>query len=405
MNVWAVIRLALISLARNKMRSFLTALGIIIGVGSVVTMVGVGQGAYSSVQTEISKMGTNLIMIMPGSSSQGGARMGAGTMTTLNEADAEAIAADCPSITLVSSVVRTSGPMVFSSQNWTTQVMGVGADYLEIRATKLTAGRFFTSHEIRNGSKICVLGKVVADNLFGSISPVGQTIRIKKMPFEVIGVLEERGQSGPGQDQDDVVLAPFSTIQRRMMGITHINMIVASAVSDKSVDTAKEEISNILRRRHRLTDNQDDDFQIRTQADMAAMASSTLGIITLLLGAIASVSLVVGGIGIMNIMLVSVTERTREIGIRMAIGARGRDILSQFLVESVTLSCVGGFLGICVGMALTRLITALTEWQVYVSIPAMVIAVAFSAAVGIFFGLYPAWKASQLDPIDALRFE
>ncbi|MBP7633821.1 ABC transporter permease [Candidatus Ozemobacteraceae bacterium] len=405
MNLWGVVRLALISIARNKMRSFLTALGIIIGVGSVVTMVGVGQGAYASVQNEISKMGTSLIMIMPGSSSSGGARMGMGTMTTLTEADADALAVDCPSLSMVSAVVRTSGPMVYANQNWSTQVMGVGIDYLDIRASKVTTGRYFTDQEVRNGAKVCVLGKVVADNLFGSITPIGRTIRIKKMPFEVVGVLEERGQSGPGQDQDDVALAPLETVKRRMMGISHINMIMASAVSDDAVVEAKEEISNVLRRRHRLTDNQDDDFQIRTQADIAAMAGSTLGIITLLLGAIASVSLVVGGIGIMNIMLVSVTERTREIGIRMAIGARARDILTQFLVESVTLSCVGGLMGILLGMGLTNIISRFTEWQVYVSIPAMIIAVTFSAAVGIFFGLYPAWKASQLDPIEALRFE
>jgi len=405
MNVWGVIRLALVSIARNKMRSFLTALGIIIGVASVVTMVGVGQGAYSSVQSEISKMGTSLIMIMPGSSSSGGARQGAGTKTTLTEEDANAIAADCPSISMVSPVARSNAPLVFANQNWTSQVMGVGADYLGIRAWKLTSGRFFTDPEIRNGAKVCVIGKVVADNLFGSISPVGQSIRVKKMPFEVVGVLESRGQSGPNQDQDDVVVAPLYTVQRRMLGVTYIHMVMASALDDNSVETAKEEITTVLRRRHRLLDKEDDDFQIRTQADMAAMASSTLGIITLLLGAIASVSLVVGGIGIMNIMLVSVTERTREIGIRMAIGARGRDILTQFLVESVTLSCVGGFLGIVVGMVLTNIISRFTEWQVYVSIPAMVIAVSFSAAVGIFFGLYPAWKASQLDPIEALRFE
>ncbi|NLI77982.1 MAG: FtsX-like permease family protein [Candidatus Riflebacteria bacterium] len=405
MNLWSVVRLALVSIARNKMRSFLTALGIIIGVGSVVTMVGVGQGAYASVQNEISKMGTSLIMIMPGSSSAGGARMGAGTMQSLTEADADAIAADCPSVSMVSPVVRSNAPMVFANQNWTTQVLGVGLDYLAIRASKIANGRNFNEFETRNGAKVCVIGKVVADNLFGSINPIGRTIRVKKMPFEVIGVLEERGQSGPGQDQDDVVLAPMYTVQRRMAGVTHIHMIMVSAVDDDSVEAAKEEISKVLRQRHRLAPNQEDDFQIRTQADIAAMAGSTLGIITLLLGAIASVSLVVGGIGIMNIMLVSVTERTREIGIRMAIGARSRDILTQFLVESVTLSCVGGFLGICLGMGLTNIISRFTQWQVYVSLPAMVVAVTFSAAVGIFFGLYPAWKASQLDPIDALRFE
>ncbi|HEY9071495.1 MAG TPA: ABC transporter permease [Candidatus Ozemobacteraceae bacterium] len=405
MNLWGVIRLALISIARNKMRSFLTALGIIIGVGSVVTMVGVGQGAYSSVQNEISKMGTSLIMIMPGSSMSGGSRMGAGTKTTLTEEDAQAIEADCPSVSMVSPIARSGAPLVYANQNWTSSVMGVGADYLGIRAWNLASGRFFTDQELRNGAKVCVIGKVVAENLFGSINPVGRSIRIKKMPFDVVGVLEERGQSGPNQDQDDVVVAPLTTVQRRMLGVTHIHMVMASAVSDEAVNAAKEEITTVLRRRHRLLDKEEDDFQIRTQADIAAMAGSTLGIITLLLGAIASVSLVVGGIGIMNIMLVSVTERTREIGIRMAIGARARDILTQFLVESVTLSCVGGLLGILVGMGLTSIISRFTEWQVYVSVPAMIVAVTFSATVGIFFGLYPAWKASQLDPIEALRFE
>jgi putative ABC transport system permease protein len=405
MNFRNVLRLALVSIARNKMRSALTALGIIIGVSSVVTMVGVGQGAYSSVQNEISKMGTSLIMIMPGSTSSGGSRQGAGTMTTLNEADSVALAAGCPSVSMTSPVARCNAQVVFANQNWTTSVQGVGADYLAIRASEISSGRFFNDLEIRNGLKVCVIGKVVADNLFGSIAPLGQQIRISRIPFKVVGILEERGQSGPGQDQDDVVLAPLATVQRRIMGVTHINMILASALNDNAVDAAKEEIGKVLRRRHRLSGNNTDDFQIRTQADVAAMAGSTLGIITILLGAIASVSLVVGGIGIMNIMLVSVTERTREIGIRRAIGARGRDILTQFLVESVTLSCVGGFLGICLGIGLTKVISYFSQWQVHVSIPAMFVAVIFSATVGVVFGLYPAWKASKLDPIEALRFE
>jgi len=404
-NVLSVFKLALISLGRNKMRSFLTALGIIIGVGSVITMVGLGLGAYSSVQDQISKMGTNLIMISPGSSNQRGMMMGMGSMTTLKEADAQAIQMECPSLAAVSPIVRTSAQIVFASQNWTSSVMGIGVDYLTVRSWAVETGREFTEREIKGSGKVCIIGKTVSDNLFGSVNPIGKVIRVKKMPMEVVGVLVSRGQTGMGQDQDDIILAPLTTIQRRMMGITNINMIYASARSDSMVDSGKEEITRVLRHRHRLVEKEADDFDIRTQADMAAMAGSTLGIITLLLGSIASVSLIVGGIGIMNIMLVSVTERTREIGIRMAIGARGQDILTQFLVEAVALSSVGGIMGISLGVGLTHIITSFTEWPVQVSIPAVVISFLFSAVVGIFFGLYPAWKASHLDPIEALRFE
>ncbi len=404
-DVWSVLRLAFVSLNRNKTRSFLTALGIIIGVGSVITMVGLGQGAYSSVQDSISKMGTNLIMVMPGSHFQGGARMGMGTTTTLNEADAIAVQTQCPAVALVSPVVRTAGQAVFASQNWTTSVMGVGSDFLRVRAWDLEHGRFFTPMELRNAAKVCVLGSTVAENLFGAVNPVGKMIRLKKLPFEVIGVLQTKGGSGLGQDQDDTILAPFPTVQRRMLGITYIHMMMVSATGDDTVDQAQEEIRAVLRRQHRLEDREDDDFSIRTQADIAAMAGSTLGIVNLLLGAIASVSLLVGGIGIMNIMLVSVTERTREIGIRMAIGAKSRDILTQFLVEAMSLSCVGGVIGIAGGIGLTHLISRFTEWPVFVSVPVIAIAVGFSALVGIFFGLYPAWKAAHLDPIEALRFE
>lgn len=405
MGFFSVLKLAFISLGRNKTRSFLTALGIIIGVSSVITMVGLGQGAYSSVQDQISKMGTNLIMVIPGSSSRGGFRGGMGTITTLKEEDGEVLSRECPSITLVSPVARTAGQVVFTSQNWSTSVMGVNEFFLDIRAWKCASGRFFSEREVRSGTKICVLGKTVADKIFGEIDPVGKTIRLKKMPLEVVGVLESRGQTGMGNDQDDIVLLPFQTVQRRMLGISHAHMLYLSAINEEMVETAKEEITEVLRRRHKIQEDQDEDFMIRTQADIAEMAGSTLGIIAVLLGSVASVSLLVGGIGIMNIMLVSVTERTREIGIRMAIGARGKDILTQFLVEAVVLSCVGGIFGIIFGASLTHAITSFTLWPTIVSVPAVVTSILFSGFVGVFFGLYPAWKAAQLDPIEALRFE
>ncbi len=406
MSFLSVFRLALVSLNRNKTRSFLTALGIIIAVGSVITIVGLVQGANASIQGEISKMGSSLIMIMPGSGQAGGHRMGMGTMTTLTEDDAHGILSECPSVVRVSPIVRSGAQVIFGSQNWSTSVMGVGMQYLDVRAWKLESGDYFTEGDLRNAAKVCVLGKGVADNLFGSMDPVGKTIRIKKIPFEVLGVLESRGQTGMGQDQDDVIIAPLSTVQRRLMGVTHIQMIMASGASDDVVEKAKEEIAKLLRRKHKIVAGKDDDFNIQTQADIAAMAGSTLKVVALLLAGIASVSLMVGGIGIMNIMLVSVTERTREIGIRMAIGARGRDILTQFLVEAMALSSVGGLFGIGFGVALTNIIIkGFTQWEATVSIPAILVSVIFSAVVGIFFGLYPAWKASQLDPIEALRFE
>lgn len=405
MNLLSVLKLALISLNRNKTRSFLTALGIIIGVGSVITMVGLGLGAYSSVQDQISKMGTNLVMVVPGSSSQRGFMGGMGTLTTLTEEDAAALAAECPSLKHVCPTVRTAGQIVFSTQNWSTSVMGVTENFLDIRAWAIERGTMFSERDSRAGAKVCVLGKTVADQLFGDMDPIGQVIRIKKIPFEVVGVLEGRGQTGMGQDQDDVIIAPLTTVKRRMMGITHINMIMMSAISDAAVEESKKEITRVLSARHKIQEEGTEDFAIRTQSDIAAAAGSTLAIIALLLGSIASVSLLVGGIGIMNIMLVSVTERTREIGIRMAIGARGRDILIQFLIEAMSLSGVGGLIGIGIGIGITHLITRFTEWPTLISLPAVLGSFLFSAMVGIFFGLYPAWKASNLDPIEALRFE
>ena len=406
MGFLGILRLAFVSLNRNKMRSFLTALGIIIGVASVVGMVALGQGAYYSVQENISKMGTNLIMIMPGSSNRRGMMGARGSMTTLKPEDAEAIIRDCASVGMVSPICRGSGQAVFGNNNANTSCMGVTEDYLKISSREIEEGRFFSSLEISGGQKVCVIGQTVVDNLFGNINPIGQTIRYAKMPVQIIGVLKSRGETGMGGgDQDDLILLPFSVVQRRICGINHCHMINVSAATADSVDSAKTEIEEVLRRRHKIAVGKDNDFRIATQDDIAEMAGSTLSIIALLLGSIASISLVVGGIGVMNIMLVSVTERTREIGIRMAIGAKTSDIMWQFLIESVVLTCAGGVLGILCGVGLAEVIGKFTDFKPVVSTLSVVISVAFSAFVGIFFGLYPAYKASQLDPIEAFRYE
>ena len=405
MSFLGIIKLAFISLGRNKMRSFLTALGIIIGVTSVVGMVALGQGAYFSVQDNISKMGTNLIMVMPGGGSMRGFRGPRGSATTLTPEDGEAIAQTCPSVRMVTPIARTSGQAVFGNQNWSTSVMGINENYLSIASREVSEGRFFSASEIRGGHKACIIGKTLVENLFGNLNPVGQTIRFKKIPLTVVGVLKERGESPMGGDQDDVMLMPFMVVQRRLLGVTHVSMLQISANESDQIETAKEEITQVLMRRHNIRQEEDADFSIHTQDDMAEMAGSTLTIIAMLLGSIASVSLLVGGIGIMNIMLVSVTERTREIGIRMAIGARTTDILYQFLVEAVVLSCVGGMLGIAGGYVLSNIIGHFVEFTPIVSNASIIVSFLFSGAVGIFFGLYPAWKASQLDPIEAFRYE
>ncbi|MFZ2961433.1 MAG: ABC transporter permease [Candidatus Ozemobacteraceae bacterium] len=402
MNFGSVLKLALTALRRNKLRSFLTALGIIIGVGSVITMVGLGLGAFSSIHDTISKLGTNMLMIIPGSDKQHGPM---GSMQNLTEADAKAIAENCPSLTNVTPEVMASTRLVFRDRNWQTMVRGVTEKYLDIRSWPVLVGRNISAREARDGSKICVLGKTVVDNLFGSVSPIGKIIRVDSIPMEVIGVLESRGQTGMGQDQDDNILVPFSTLQKRMLGITYVHVVVASARSEAHIESGKDEIAMVLRQRHKISRLETDDFQIQTQSDLLSMVGATLGIITFLLGCIASVSLMVGGIGIMNIMLVSVTERTREIGIRMAVGARGRDILTQFLVEAMAISGVGGILGIGAGICLIYASSYVSGWPVEISLMSILVSFLFSAFVGVVFGLFPAWKASSLDPIDALRFE
>lgn len=405
MSLWGIIKLAFISLSRNKMRSFLTALGIIIGVTSVVAMVGLGQGAYYSVQNSIAKMGTNLIMILPGAQMRRGFHGPRGSSTTLVPQDIVAISKECPSVSKICPMLRSIGQVVFGNKNWSTSIMGVNEDFMAVRSREVAYGRNLTNADVRNASKVCILGQTVVDNLFGNLNPIGQTIRFKAIPLTVIGVLKENGESTMGRDQDDLVIVPWTMVQKRILGITNLHMAFVSAKNEKLVSAAQEEIRKVLHRRHHIKHGEDDDFHIRTQEDIAQMAGSTLAIFSLFLGSVASVSLLVGGIGIMNIMLVSVTERTREIGIRMAIGAKTKDILFQFLVESVTLSCLGGIIGIFGGIGLSKIIAHFIKFPPVISVWAIVISFIFSAMVGIFFGLYPAWKASQLDPIEAFRFE
>jgi len=387
------------------MRSSLTMLGIIIGVAAVIAMVGIGEGAKRMVNAQIASLGENLLNIFPGSQFSGGFRAGAGTVTTLKEEDAQAIKGNCPTIQRVSPVVRTGAQMVAGNLNWGTSVEGYSPDFIYIRSWPLSSGTFFTEQDVKGATKVCVLGKTVVDNLFPGQDPVGEIVRIKKLPFRVIGVLSAKGQNAFGRDQDDIVVVPYTTLQKKIAGVTYINYIIASAVDRSQIDLATRQITDLLHQRHRILPGQDDDFTIRSQLDIATAASSTSNIMSVLLGVIASVSLLVGGIGIMNIMLVSVTERTREIGIRIAVGAKGRDILIQFLVESIVLSLMGGISGIFLGIVSSKLISAILHWPIFTSAPAVALSFFFAGFVGVFFGFYPARKASRLDPIEALRYE
>lgn len=405
-NFGMTMQIAYRALKRNKMRSFLTMLGIIIGVASVITMIAVGEGAKQTIESSIASMGTNILFIMPGSFSQGGAFMGRSSGTSLTDDDATAILQECPAVRYVSPTVQTGGQVVYSNLNWNTSVSGVSPDYLSIRDWKLGSGEFFTDQDIRAKSKVCVLGKTVVDNLFtDGQDPVGSIIRIKKVPFRVIGVLESRGQTGFGQDQDDTIIIPYSTAQVRLAGRSRFMTIIVSAVSPSLMSEAQKQITELLRQRHRIQPGQEDDFSIRNQTDITNMATSATQVMTLLLGSIASVSLLVGGIGIMNIMLVSVTERTREIGIRMAIGAKEQDIMLQFLTEAIVLSVLGGTIGILLGMGLAILVSMIAKWNTNVSLMSIILSFCFSMAVGVFFGFQPARKASKLNPIEALRYE
>jgi putative ABC transport system permease protein len=405
MRFLLIFKVAYKALGRNKMRSVLTTLGIIIGVGAVIAMVGIGEGAKKMVNEQIASLGDNLVTVHPGSHVAGGIRAGAGTVTTLTAADAEAIRQNCTAVSRVSPVVRTGAQVVAGNLNWGTSIEGYGPDFIDIRSWPLGSGTFFTEQDVRGATKVCVLGKTVVDNLFPGQDPVGQVVRVKKLPFRVIGTLSAKGQTAFGRDQDDIVIVPYTTAQKKLLGITHVHQIMTSAVDRSRMDPAMTQITELLRQRHRIPPGQDDDFTVRSQLDVASAVGSTSRIMTVLLGIVASISLVVGGIGIMNIMLVSVTERTREIGIRMAVGAKGKDILVQFMVESIVLSLIGGTIGIIVGLSSSKIISVALKWPIYTSVSAIAVAFFFAGFVGVFFGFYPARKASLLDPIEALRFE
>ncbi|HJQ67642.1 MAG TPA: ABC transporter permease [Blastocatellia bacterium] len=407
MNLVATFKLALRALARNKMRSMLTMLGIIIGVGAVIAMVGIGQGASASIQSQISQLGDNMLYVSAGSSNTGGTRGGSGSATTLSVEDIQAIEQEIPSVRAASPNVRASGQLVFGNQNWVASsgIIGVSEKFPEIRLWQIESGEFFTENDVRTSARVAVLGKTVADNLFSGMDPIGQTLRVRNLPFRVVGVLAPKGQSQFGQDQDDTVLIPYTTAQKKLLSITHVPMAMVSAVSADATFTAERQITDLLRQRHRLAPNEENDFTVRNLTDIAEAANASSSIMTNLLASIAGVSLLVGGIGIMNIMLVSVTERTREIGVRMAIGARSGVIRRQFLIESITISLVGGIIGVLLGVAASITISSTLEWPTLVSPASIFISVIFSALVGIAFGYYPARKAAALDPIEALRYE
>ena len=392
------------AIARNKMRSFLTALGIIIGVGCVIAVVAIGNGATKSVENTINSLGTNYIMIFPGASTQSGARIFTG-QSTMTAEDAEGMKQECPAVSYVSPSVRSAGQLVAGELNWGTSVQGVSVDYPLIRSWNVAQGDFFTDADVKAGAKVCILGQTVVDNLFPNGDCVGQVVRIKNVPFKVVGVLEKKGGNMMGQDQDDTVVAPYTTVMKRLSGKTRIDMIQASAVSAGQVQEAQNQIEAYLRQRHRIQPGQDSDFQMRSQEEIAQAQSQQMSILRTLLLSIAAISLFVGGIGIMNIMLVSVTERTREIGIRMAIGAKGRHVLLQFLFEAVTLAIGGGLLGIGIGIGASELVKRFLQWPIVVTPDSVILSFGVAAVVGIFFGFYPARKASRLDPIDALRYE
>ena len=403
--LFTIIRVAFQALGRNKMRSILTMLGIIIGVGAVIAMVSIGQGAQETIAQQIASAGSNMLYVMPGAWNSGGVRMGAGTTSHLTVEDYQAIERECPAVKYASPVVRANASVIYGNQNWFTNIQGYNTHFPDIRLWDVETGSFFTDQDLSSDQRVCILGRTVADNLFVGQDPVGQEIRIRNMPWRVIGVLKSKGQSGVGQDQDDTIIAPYTTVQKKLQGITYVNSIMVSAISETASDTAQVQITDLLRQRHRIASPEDDDFQVRNLADMAELANNSNQVMTLLLASIAFVSLVVGGIGVMNIMLVSVTERTREIGIRMSVGATGGDIQFQFLTEAVVLAVFGGLLGVVSGVVASKVISDSLGWPTLVSTTAIGMAFCFAGAIGIAAGWYPALKASRLDPIDALHYE
>jgi len=405
MRVSATVKTAFRALRRNKLRSVLTALGIIIGVGAVIAMVGVGNGAKAQVEAQIASLGQNVVLIFSGSITRGGAFTGWGGAGTLKIEDGDAVRREVPEVVAVSPEERTTAQIAAGNQNWMTQILGESAEYLDIRQWPLAEGSMFGEQDVRGATKVAVIGQTIVKQLFPNESALGKVIRIKNVPFTVVGVLTPKGLSMMGQDQDDVMIVPYTSAMKRVSGRTSIRSIIVQVSSADALARAQTQIAGLLRERHRIGVGRDDDFTVRTQQEIAEMATATSKVMTMLLAAIASVSLVVGGIGIMNIMLVSVTERTREIGIRMAVGARGRDVLLQFLIEALTLSTLGGLIGVALGFAVARLVAWQTEWPVLISTSSVLLAFGFSALVGVFFGFYPARKASRLDPIEALRYE
>jgi putative ABC transport system permease protein len=404
LRLWNITKVGLMAISRNKMRSLLTMLGIIIGVACVITMVAVGTGASSSIQATINALGTNFIMIFPGASTQGGARSFS-DQSKLTPEDVDAIKAECPSVSYASPSARVPVQVVAGELNWATTIYGVNLDWPNIRAWNVAEGDFFTDVDIRSSSKVCVLGATVAESLFPAGNAVGSSIRVKHVPFKVVGVLERKGGNTMGQDQDDQIIGPYTTVMKQLMGSPRINQILISAGSASGVAQAQVEIDALLRQRHRIGPGQDSDFTMRSQEEIASTSAQTSKTLSVLLGSAAAISLLVGGIGIMNIMLVSVTERTREIGVRLAIGAKGRHVLLQFLLEAIALSVVGGAIGVVLGVVAPHLVTRFAGMPTQVSTGSVALAFGFAAAIGVFFGFYPARKASRLDPIDALRYE
>ena len=404
----SIIKISFRALRVNKMRSALTSLGIIIGVAAVIIMLAIGSGASKQISDQISSMGSNLLIILSGATSSGGVRMGSGTMPTLTFQDAEAIKQESQSVSNVAPILSEVGQVVFGNQNWSTQITGTTPDMLVVRDWNLSAGRMFSLEDIKNATKVCVIGQTVALNLFGDLDPIGRTIRIKGVPFLIIGFLESKGQSARGQDQDDTIMIPVTTAQKKLFGSQFpgmVRMIMVKAKDSEALYAAEKEVASILRERHRIGINQEDDFSVRNLTETMQMAQQSSNVMAFLLGAIASVSLLVGGIGVMNIMLVSVTERTKEIGIRMAIGAKTWDIRLQFLIEALILSMAGGIAGIIIGIVGANLLASAAGWPIEISPVSIILSFGFSVLVGIFFGFYPAYKASLLSPIDALRYE
>ena len=412
MNVTNLFKIAFRAIAANKLRSFLTMLGIIIGVASVITMLAIGQGSKKSIQSQIAEMGSNMIMIQPGADMRGGVRQDASSMETLKLTDYQSIKDNCKYISAISPVVNSSGQFIYGSNNTPSSIYGVTQDYLTIRQLSVADGEMFTDTDIKSSTKVCILGKTVVDNLFpNGEEPVGKVVRFNSIPFRVIGVLKSKGYNSMGMDQDDLVLAPYTTIMKRILAITYIQGINCSAITEEMTDNATEEITSILRQNHKLKDATDtstaenDDFSIRSQEELATMMNSTTDLMTILLACIAGISLLVGGIGIMNIMYVSVTERTKEIGLRMSVGARGVDILSQFLIEAILLSVTGGIIGVLLGVGTSYTVNILAKWPIFIQPWSVLLSFIVCTATGVFFGWYPAKKAAQLDPIEAIRYE